>query len=78
MRIIETTDSKADKLSGHIEDALMSLGEAMHCIEKMRESAYGERRGGYREAGDMYGERRGNMRYRDYEDDMMNERRYRR
>lgn len=80
MKIIEITEKKADKLSAHIEDALYSLGEAMHCIEKMREGAYNERRSGYREADeDMYGERRGNMRYREYEDDMTAERRlYRR
>lgn len=79
MKIIEITEKKADMLSEHIEDALLAMGKAMHCIEEMREGAYNERRSGYREAEDMYGERRGNMRYREYEDDTMAERRlYRR
>lgn len=80
MKIIEITEKKAEKLSEHIEDALVAMGKAMHCIEEMRDSAYNERRSGYRESGeDMYGERRGNMRYREYEDDMTAERRlYRR
>lgn len=79
MKVIEITETKADKLSEHIEEALISLGKAMHCVEEMRDSAYGERRYGSRDDEGMYGERRGNMRYREYDDDIMAERRvYRR
>ena len=72
--IIQKKDKK--KMAGMVEDILYTAGELMHCVEEMRdEDGYGDRY-----YGDRYGMRDGG-RYgnRDWDDDMMMERRrYRR
>lgn len=87
--MIEITESKAEKLSEHIEQGLRHMGKAMQCVEEMMEGhEMGERRTspeyGYRS---YYGNRyssygnRGSMGYRDdedWEDGEMHERRGRR
>lgn len=45
-KVIEITEKKLDKLSNLVEDMLLAGGELMHCITKMEEEFYGERRGG--------------------------------
>lgn len=72
--IIQKKDKK--KMAGMVEDILYTAGELMHCVEEMRdEDGYNDRY-----YGDRYGMRDGG-RYgnRDWDDDMMMERRrYRR
>lgn len=70
-RVIEITEKKINKLSSLVEDMLLAGGELMHCISKMEDEFYGERRssgGGYygNRYGDMSGERRHD---RDYDRD---------
>lgn len=89
MRVIEITETKMDKLSGHIEQGLRHLGKAMQCVDDwMQESGMSERRGGYKDnyrenyRGGGYGSRYGSGMggYRDDDDDdwdEMNERRRR-
>lgn len=67
MKYIEITETKVDKLSGYLEDAAMALGKAMHCIEEMREAAYGERKGGYRSGDNMYENTKESPRHKDYD-----------
>lgn len=74
MKVIEITEKKLDKLASHVEDALMSLGNVMHCIEEMNDELVGERRRGYRQGEDMYGGRVEKRRWD--EDEMVGERRY--
>lgn len=58
-RVIEITEKKINKLSSLVEDMLLAGGELMHCISKMEDEFYGERRssGG----GNYYGNRYGDM-----------------
>lgn len=89
MRVIEITETKMDKLSGHIEQGLRHLGKAMQYVDDwMQESGMNERRGGYKDnyrenyRGGGYGSRYGSGMggYRDDDDDdwdEMNERRRR-
>ena len=44
-RVIEITEKKINKLSSLVEDMLLAGGELMHCISKMEDEFYGERRG---------------------------------
>lgn len=44
-RVIEITEKKINKLSSLVEDMLLAGGELMHCITKMEDEFYGERRG---------------------------------
>jgi len=87
-RVIEITEKKINKLSSLVEDMLLAGGELMHCITKMEDEFYGERRGS---DGGRYGRRMPmnvGMRGDDYEDRdmddsdemrrMINERRRRR
>ena len=92
MYMIEISEKKYEKLSGHIEESLRHLGKAMSCISEIGEP-YGL---GYRDEDYMehpdgrrsrmmdshYGGRGGRMGYRDDDDDwdedeMMGERRRR-
>lgn len=93
MYMIEVSEKKYEKLSGHIEESLRHLGKAMSCISEIGEP-YGL---GYRDEeqmeyqdgrhsrsmmGSRYGMRGGRMGYRDDDDDwaedeMMGERRRR-
>ena len=62
-KVIEITEKKLDKMSELVEDMLLKGGELMHCLSKMEDEYYGERRssgGGYygNRYGDMSGERR--------------------
>lgn len=70
--MIEISESKKEKLSEYIEDALHAMGKAMSCVEQFG-NEYGER--------SRYGSRGGSsMGYRDMEDwddDDMGERRRR-
>lgn len=43
MRVIEITESKAEKMSELVEDILLAGGELMHCLSKMEDGYYGER-----------------------------------
>ena len=65
MKLIEITETKMDKLSGHIEQGLRHLGKAMQCVDEwMQEGGMGERGGmNYRENEDYgrYGRRDGGM-----------------
>lgn len=89
MYMIEISEKKYEKLSGHIEESLRHLGKAMSCISEIGEP-YGL---GYRDedhmdhpdgrhSRSMMGSRYGRMGYRDEDDDwdddeMMGERRRR-
>lgn len=53
-RVIEITEKKINKLSSLVEDMLLAGGELMHCISKMEDEFYGERRGS---DGGRYGNR---------------------
>lgn len=53
-KIIETTESKVDKMSNLVEDMLLAGGELMHCLTKLSDEMYGERNGNM---GDNYGNR---------------------
>ena len=67
-RVIEITEKKINKLSSLVEDMLLAGGELMHCISKMEDEFYGERRGS---DGGRYGNRMPmnvGMRGDDYED----------
>lgn len=60
MRMIQIDDTKVDKMSTMVEDALSTLGRLMSCIEEMgEESAYGERHYDDGMRYGRYGERRG-------------------
>lgn len=86
-RVIEITEKKINKLSSLVEDMLLAGGELMHCISKMEDEFYGERRGS---GGGSYGNRmpmnvgmRGDYDDRDMDEGdeirhMINERRRRR
>ena len=88
-KVIEITEKKLDKMSSLVEDMLLAGGELMHCISKMEDEFYGERRGS---DGGRYGRRMPmnvGMRDDDYDRDrdmdesdeirhMINERRRRR
>lgn len=78
MKVIEITESKLGKMSDLVEDMLLAGGELMHCLSKMEEEYYGERRDSRYSDMRGYGERRYmGMRDRmDDEDEMMGERRY--
>jgi hypothetical protein len=74
--IIQKKDKK--KMAGMVEDILYTAGELMHCVEEMRDEDgyndryYGDRYGMGMRDGGRYGNR-------DWDDDMMMERRrYRR
>lgn len=43
-KVIERTEKKIDKMSSLVEDMLLAGGELMHCISKMEDEFYGERR----------------------------------
>ena len=43
-KVIEITEKKLGKLSELVEDMLLSGGELMHCLTKMEDEFYGERR----------------------------------
>lgn len=43
-KVIEITEKKLDKMSSLVEDMLLAGGELMHCISKMEDEYYGERR----------------------------------
>lgn len=45
-KVVEITEKKVDKMSSLVEDILLAGGELMHCITKMEDDFYGERRGG--------------------------------
>lgn len=69
-KVIEITEKKLDKLSSLVEDMLLAGGELMHCISKMEDEFYGERRGS---DGGRYGRRMPmnvGMRDDDYDRDM--------
>jgi hypothetical protein len=69
-RVIEITEKKINKLSSLVEDMLLAGGELMHCISKMEDEFYGERRG---YDGGRYGNRMPmnvSMRGDDYDRDM--------
>lgn len=69
-KVIEITEKKIDKMSSLVEDMLLAGGELMHCISKMEEEFYGERRGS---DGGRYGRRMPmnvGMRGDDYDRDM--------
>lgn len=78
MKVVEITEKKLEKMSGLVEDMLLAGGELMHCLSKMEDEYYGDRRYDddmrYSERsrmnmrGDMYGNR-------DDYDDMYGERR---
>lgn len=84
--MIEISESKKEKLSEHIENALHEMGKAMACVEHFgteygQRSSYGSRYGGgdmgYRDE-EMRMGMRGRMGYRDEDDEEeweMNERR---
>ena len=64
--IVEITEDKLEKLSGHVEQGLRHLGKAMQCVDDwMQESGMGER-GGYRdeESYSRYGKNGGGMQER--------------
>ena len=81
MTYIEISESKKEKLSEHIENALHEMGKAMACVEnfgsmgeRMGEGRYGNRYGGgdmgYRHDDDeMRMGMRGRMGYRDMDDE---------
>lgn len=77
MKVTEITETHVSKMSDLTEEILRAGGKLMMCIDKLTGELYGERMS-RRDPKDeeMMGERRMNMRYRDYEDDMWNERRY--
>ena len=91
-RIIEITEKKREKMSGHVEDALYAMGKVMSCLEEL-DGDMGERRSRSGRSHDMgsrdrYGNRHDRSRYDDYgdkddwddddmDDDTMGERRYR-
>lgn len=75
MMFIEITETKMDKLSGHIEQGLRHLGKAMQCVDEwMQESGMGERGGNYGNRGGQggyssrggYGNRYDEMEMREY------------
>lgn len=69
-RVIEITEKKINKLSSLVEDMLLAGGELMHCISKMEDEFYGERRSS---DGGRYGRRMPmnvGMRDDDYDRDM--------
>lgn len=66
-RVIEITEKKINKLSNLVEDMLLAGGELMHCISKMEDEFYGERRGS--DVGSYYGNRYGNRMPMHDEDD---------
>lgn len=77
MKIIEITDSKVAKMSALTEEMLTAGGKLMLCLEKLSNESYGERmsrRGSDYDDDEYMHERRGNMRYRDYDDDMHDKR----
>lgn len=43
-KVIEITERKLDKMSELVEDMLLAGGELMHCLSKMEDEYYGERR----------------------------------
>ena len=53
--MIQIEDTKLDKMSGMVEEALSVMGKLMSCLEECAEEGYGER----------MGYRGGNMGYRD-------------
>lgn len=53
-KVVEITEKKVDKMSSLVEDILLASGELMHCITKMEDDFYGERRGS---DGGRYGRR---------------------
>jgi len=69
-KVVEITEKKVDKMSSLVEDILLASGELMHCITKMEDDFYGERRGS---DGGRYGRRMPmnvGMRDDDYDRDM--------
>lgn len=69
-KVVEITEKKVDKMSSLVEDILLAGGELMHCITKMEDDFYGERRGS---DGGRYGRRMPmnvGMRDDDYDRDM--------
>lgn len=77
MKITEITETHVSKMSELTEEILSAGGKLMLCLDKLSHEMYGERmsRKDPKEE-EMMHERRMNMRYRDYDDDMWNERRY--
>lgn len=65
-KVIEITEKKINKLSSLVEDMLLAGGELMHCISKMEDEFYGERRS---DGGSYYGNRYGNRMPMHDEDD---------
>lgn len=77
MKITEITESHVSKMADLTEEILSASGKLMLCIDKLSHEMYGERmsrRDGMND--EMMHERRMNMRYRDYDDDVWNEKRY--
>lgn len=73
-KVIEISEKKIDKLSSLVEDMLLAGGELMHCISKLEDEFYGERRGS--DGGGYYGNRYGDMsreRHHDSDRDDWNE-----
>ena len=64
MMMIEITESKMNKLSGHVEESLRHMGKAMQYIDSWMEGSEMGHRGGY---GSRYGGG-SSMGYRDYDD----------
>ena len=70
-RVIEITEKKINKLSSLVEDMLLAGGELMHCISKMEDEFYGERRSsGSMDGmgGSRYGERRHDYDHDDWDE----------
>lgn len=77
MKVIEISEKKLEKMSDLVEDMLLAGGELMHCLSKMEDEFYGERRPSrymgmrepehrddWDEMHPMYGERRYSRRMR--------------
>lgn len=86
-KVIEITEKKLGKMSEMVEDILLIGGELMHCLSKMEDEYYGERRSDRDRmdgmGGGRYGERHHDYDHDDWDDSdemrrMIGERRRRR